>query len=116
MRWAALAALVAAAGLPMPAGAAAGAAPDDGPLTEVQEADRTLGGALRTIGLALGAAIAIAGAGLATARVQAAVGAGGAGAIAEKPELFGRILILYAIPETIVVLGFVIALVLWVRI
>ena len=46
---------------------------------------------------------------MATARAQAAVGAGGTGAMAEKPELFTNILILFAIPETIVILGFVIA-------
>ena len=32
----------------------------------------------------------------------------GTGALAEKPELFTNILILVALPETIVVLGFVI--------
>ncbi len=71
-----------------------------------------MGNAVRTTGLAIGAAIAIAAAGLATARAQAAVGAGGTGALAEKPELFGNILILFAIPETIIILGFVIAILL----
>ena len=65
--------------------------------------------ALRVIGLALAAAIAMAVAGLATAKAQSAVGSGGTGALAEKPELFTSILILFALPETIVVLGFVIA-------
>jgi V/A-type H+-transporting ATPase subunit K len=69
----------------------------------------TVGDGIRVFGLALGAGIAIAGAGLGTARAQAAVGAGGTGAMAEKPELFTSVLILFAIPETIVVLGFVIA-------
>lgn len=69
----------------------------------------TVGDGIRVLGLALGAGIAIAGAGLGTARAQAAVGAGGTGAMAEKPELFTSVLILFAIPETIVVLGFVIA-------
>lgn len=69
----------------------------------------TLGDGIRVLGLAIGAGIAIAGAGLGTARAQAAVGAGGTGAMAEKPELFTSVLILFAIPETIVVLGFVIA-------
>lgn len=70
----------------------------------------SVGNGLRIAGLAIGAGIAIAGAGLATARAQAAVGAGGTGALAEKPELFGNILILFAIPETIIILGFVIAI------
>ncbi|MBI5093840.1 MAG: F0F1 ATP synthase subunit C [Candidatus Hydrogenedentes bacterium] len=69
----------------------------------------TVGSGLRALGLAIGAGIAIAGAGLGTGRAQGAVGAAGAGAIAEKPESFGNILLLFAIPETIVILGFVVA-------
>ena len=69
----------------------------------------TVGNAIRVAGLAIGAGIAMAAASLGTARAQAAVGAGGTGALAEKPELFGNVLILFAIPETIVVLGFVTA-------
>lgn len=75
----------------------------------VEAVPSTVGDGIRVLGLALGAGIAIAGAGLGTARAQAAVGAGGTGAMAEKPELFTSVLILFAIPETIVVLGFVIA-------
>ena len=58
--------------------------------------------------IAIGAGLAVGLAGLATANAQAAVGAGGTGAMAEKPELFTNVLILFAIPETIVILGFVI--------
>jgi V/A-type H+/Na+-transporting ATPase subunit K len=72
-------------------------------------AGATMGDGLRALGIALGAGLAIASAGFATARVQTAVGSGGTGAMAEKPELFTSVLILFAIPETIVVLGFVIA-------
>ena len=36
-------------------------------------------------------------------------GAGGTGALPEKPELFTNVLILVALPETVVVFGFVIA-------
>lgn len=75
-----------------------------------QEATTSIGWGLRELGLALGAGIAIVGTGLATARAQAAVGAGGTGALAERPELFGNVLLLFAIPETIVILGFVIAI------
>lgn len=74
--------------------------------------DVSTGGGLRAMGLAIGAGIAIAGAGLGTGRAQSGVGAGGTGALAEKPELFGNVLILFAIPETIVVFGFVIAIML----
>jgi V/A-type H+-transporting ATPase subunit K len=70
------------------------------------------GAGWKEAGLAIGAGIAIAGAGLGTGRAQAGVGAGGTGALAEKPELFGNVLILFAIPETMVVFGFVIAIML----
>ena len=72
--------------------------------------------ALRAVGLAFAAALAIAMGALATARVQTAIGAGGTGALAEKPDLSVSIIILIAIPETLVVLGFVIALLLWTKI
>ena len=99
----ALAAMMAAAPLSF---AAEGAAEEGAPQ------DYSTGTGLRALGLAVGAGIAIAGAGLATARAQAAVGAGGTGAITEKPELFINVLTLFAIPETIVVFGFVIAIML----
>jgi V/A-type H+-transporting ATPase subunit K len=58
--------------------------------------------------IAVGAGLAVGLAGLGTGNAQAGVGAGGTGAIAEKPEVFTNVLILFAIPETIVILGFVI--------
>lgn len=72
----------------------------------------TVGDGIRATGIAIGAGIAVAGAAIGTARAQAAIGAGGTGAMAEKPELFGRVFILVALPETIVVLGFVVGLLL----
>jgi len=72
-------------------------------------ASTSIGEGLRVAGLALGAAVALAGAALGTGRAQSAIGAGGTGAIAEKPELFTNIVILVAIPETIVIFGFVMA-------
>ncbi|GMW01749.1 MAG: hypothetical protein AMXMBFR84_28860 [Candidatus Hydrogenedentota bacterium] len=104
-------ALIAASMLGMPAFAAAGAEAEAAPAGEAG-----LGGGLKALGLAVGAGLAIAGGAIATARAQAAVGAGGTGALAEKPELFGNILILFAIPETLVIFGFVIAIMLWVKI
>ena len=59
--------------------------------------------------IALAAAIAIAVPALATAWAQSKIGSAGAGAVAEKPELSGIIIIMMAIPETMVMLGFVIA-------
>lgn len=58
---------------------------------------------------ALAAALAIGLSALATAWVQSRIGTAGAGTIAEKPELRGVIIIMLAIPETLVILGFVIA-------
>jgi V/A-type H+-transporting ATPase subunit K len=59
--------------------------------------------------LAFAAALALGTSALATAWAQSKVGASGAGTLAEKPELTATIVILLAIPETIVILGFVIA-------
>jgi V/A-type H+-transporting ATPase subunit K len=59
---------------------------------------------------ALAAAAAVAIPALATGWAQSKIGSAGAGALAEKPELSGIIIILVAIPETVVLLGFVIAL------
>ncbi len=59
--------------------------------------------------LALAAALAIGLSAFATAWVQSRIGSAGAGTIAEKPELRGIIIVMLAIPETLVILGFVIA-------
>ncbi len=59
--------------------------------------------------VALCAALAIGMTSLATAWAQSKIGAAGAGALAEKPELTGTIVILVAIPETMVILGFVVS-------
>jgi len=57
----------------------------------------------------LSAALAIGSSALATAWVQSRIGSAGAGALAEKPELRGAIIVMLAIPETLVILGFVVA-------
>jgi len=59
--------------------------------------------------LALAAALAIGLSALATAWAQSRIGAAGAGTLAEKPELSATIIVLIAIPETMVILGFVVA-------
>lgn len=59
--------------------------------------------------IALSAAIAISIPALATALAQSRIGAAMAGAVAERPELAGSAIILVAIPETMVILGLVIA-------
>ena len=56
-----------------------------------------------------GAALAVGLTALGTVIAQSKLGAAGAGAIAEKPERAGTVIILLAIPETMVILGFVVA-------
>ena len=59
--------------------------------------------------IAIGAALAIGLSAIATGIAQAKIGSAAAGAIAEKPELTGRAILLVAIPETLVILGFAVA-------
>lgn len=59
--------------------------------------------------IAIGAGIAIGLSALATGLAQSRIGAAAMGAIAEKPELTGRAILLIAIPETLVILGFAVA-------
>jgi len=59
--------------------------------------------------IAIGAGIAVGLSALATGFAQARIGAAAMGAIAEKPELAGRAILLVAIPETLVILGFAVA-------
>lgn len=59
--------------------------------------------------IAIGAALAIGLPAIATAWAQSRIGAAMAGAVAERPELVGSAIILVAIPETMVILGLVIA-------
>ena len=59
--------------------------------------------------IAIGAGIAIGLSALATGYAQARIGAAAMGLIAEKPELAGRVILLVAIPETLVILGFAVA-------
>lgn len=65
--------------------------------------------AMEKVLTAFAAALALGISALATAWAQSRIGAAGAGALAEKPELTATMLIMLAIPETMVILGFVIA-------
>ena len=69
------------------------------------------------VSLSIGTAIASIGAGLAilggaigTGMVQSAVGSAGLGVIAEKPENTGIVLLFYVLPETLLIFGFVVAI------
>lgn len=56
--------------------------------------------------IAIGAAIAVGLAALGTGLAQSRIGAAAAGILGERPELLGPVILLIAIPETIIILGF----------
>jgi len=58
-------------------------------------------------------ALTVLGTGFATAWAEKVIGAAAVGAIAEKPELFARVLTMLVIPETIIVFGVVMAFLLF---
>jgi V/A-type H+-transporting ATPase subunit K len=61
---------------------------------------------------AIGAGFAIGLSGIGAGIAEAYIGAAGIGAIAEKEDLFGKALLLLVIPETIVIFGLVVAILL----
>lgn len=66
---------------------------------------------LTTEGLAaLSKAIAIAGTGFASAWAEKVIGAAAVGAMVENESLFGKALVLTVLPETIVIFGLVVAI------
>ena len=68
-----------------------------------------------TLWIPVAAAGAIAITALATAWAQSKIGSAAAAALAEKPELRTTAVLMVAIPETMVVLGFVIAVLILTR-
>jgi V/A-type H+-transporting ATPase subunit K len=65
--------------------------------------------------IALAAALAVAIPALATAWAQSRIGPAIAASMAEKPELSTTAILMIAIPETMVILGFVVSVVILVR-
>ena len=61
------------------------------------------------------AALVMSVAALATAWAQSRIGAAGAAALAEKPELSTTAVIMLAIPETVAILGFVVVVMIVLR-
>lgn len=59
-------------------------------------------------GIAIAAAIAMAGSAIATAWAQATIGASIMGVIAERPEDTFKLIVYMALPELILLLGFVV--------
>jgi V/A-type H+-transporting ATPase subunit K len=60
-------------------------------------------------GIPIGAGIAFGLGALGTGIAQSKIGSAGAGTVAERPDTFGLMVVLVAIPETLVILGFVVA-------
>jgi V/A-type H+-transporting ATPase subunit K len=61
---------------------------------------------------AIAAAIAVGATGIAAALAEMAIGSAAVGATAENKDVFGLVLLLTVIPETIVIFGLVVALLL----
>jgi len=61
---------------------------------------------------AIGAAIAVGATGIASGIAEMAIGSAAVGATAENKDVFGLVLLLTVIPETIVIFGLVVALLL----
>ena len=59
--------------------------------------------------MGIGAGIAVGLAAIGTGLAQARIGSAGIGVMAEKPEMIGRVILMVAIPETLVILGFAVA-------
>jgi len=68
------------------------------------------------LAVTIGAALAVGLSALATGWAQSKIGAAGAAVIAEKPELTSTMIIMLAIPETMVILGFVVAVLILLRV
>jgi len=63
--------------------------------------------------IALGAGLAVGLAGLASGLAEKDIGSAAIGAMAENEKLFGKGLILTVIPETIVIFGMIVGILLW---
>ncbi|HOK28521.1 MAG TPA: ATPase [Methanomassiliicoccaceae archaeon] len=63
--------------------------------------------------IAIGAGLAVGLTGLASALAEKYIGSAAIGAMTENEKLFGKGMILTVIPETIVIFGLVVAILLW---
>lgn len=65
---------------------------------------------LETAIASIGAGLAILGGAIGTGIAQSGIGSAGIGLIAEKPEQLGMALLFLVLPETLLIFGFVIAI------
>ncbi len=70
---------------------------------------------MNVVWITLSAALAIGIPAIATAWAQSRIGPAAAASLAEKPELSTTAIIMLAIPETMVILGFVVAVLIMLR-
>ncbi len=70
---------------------------------------RAPGDGLRAGLLGIAAALSVAFGAFGTAWAQSRIGAAAAGAMAERPEIGGLMLVFLALPETMIILGFLVA-------
>lgn len=80
-----------------------------GGVAGAQEPGAAPAGGLNAGLLGLAAAIAVGLGAIGTAWAQSRIGAAAAGAIAERPEIGGLMLVFLALPETMIILGFLVA-------
>jgi V/A-type H+-transporting ATPase subunit K len=76
---------------------------------EAPEAAPRAGDGVRAGLLGIAAALSVAFGALGTAWAQSRIGAAAAGAMAERPEIGGLMLVFLALPETMIILGFLVA-------
>jgi len=74
------------------------------------------GGGTTDAWIAIAASIAMAGSAIAAGMAIKATGTAATGATAEKPEVFGRVLIFVALAEALAIYGLLIAFMLWTKI
>ena len=79
-------------------------------------AAESMSGTTDSAWIAIAASIAMAGSALAAGWAISTTGVAAAGATAEKPEVFGRVLIFVALAEAIAIYGLLIAFMLWTKI
>jgi len=65
--------------------------------------------------IGIGSGLAIGLAGIGTGIAQSSIGASAVGATAEDEKNFGKGLVMTVIPETVVIFGFVMAILLWLK-
>ncbi len=85
-------------------------------VASAQEEAAVAGGMTDRAWIALAAAATMVGAALSAAWAITSTGVAAAGATAEKPEVFGRVLIFVALAEAIAIYGLLIAFMLWTKI